>query len=77
MIQRKNKTFVSYILCLMCLLLVSGFANAQKKTDLKPKKKKINASLESIVLKLNDLDEDEDYKPKPTYNPAFSWYPMM
>ncbi len=77
MIQRKYKTFVSYILCLMCLLLISGFANAQKKTDHKPKKKKINVSLESIVLKLNDLDEDENYKPKLVNNPAFSWYPMM
>ncbi|CAN5593191.1 hypothetical protein BH10BAC5_BH10BAC5_07310 [soil metagenome] len=75
MVIRKQRSYAFFVLCLMCFMIVSGFVSAQKKTA--PKKKKINASLELIVLKLNELEEDEDHKPKPTFNPAFRWYPIM
>ena len=74
---KKKKFIYTFFLLLILIFQITGFASAQKKPEPKPKKKKINVSLESLSQKISELDEDEELKPKPVFNPAFRWYPIM
>ena len=81
-LQKRSVIYAALILSLFMSVFIAGTANAQKKKDpapkvVIPKKKKFNVSLESLVLKLNELDDDESFTPKILDNPAFHWYPMM
>lgn len=64
---------------MFCILLVntgSAQTNPKKKKDDTPRKKNIYISIESLSQKVNELDEDESFKPK-IVNPAARWGAIM